>query len=518
MESNVVKGAVKKQINRTFQNSWLDEEIFKGWLALHSELNKAFCTACNVSIACRRTNLLRHSQTVKHIYEMKNRNQSFENIENISYCDRKKRAEIKLTAFFAEHNIAFYTADHLIPLIKDICSDPNIVQDLSLGRLKCTNIVKDILAKRETEKLTEILKTCKFSILIDESTDITDTKFMCVLVKYVSPLDKKVKTKLLELLALDATDCSAKRIFHNFKTFFLENEIPLKNIIGMASDNASVMIGRTNSFYSHLKSENPNLILLNCICHSSAIIASKSCEKLPKNCEHLIRGVATYISGSAKRCAILRQFQEFFNVEKNKILKSCNTRWLVLHKCVERLLNNWDVLKNYFILAVVEDQSKSAEDILILLNDSTVKAYILFLKYSLNYFNNFNALFQSRKILIHKLFINSNQLIVQIAQNFIIPEALNNIAILNIDDETNMKDLTDIYVGPECENFLTTQSSEFAQQIKCRCLDFYKTAFKEMIKRLPYNDPFFKQLNFLDPKVALYIESRNVLKVEKNVS
>jgi len=74
------------------------------------------------------------------------------------------------------------------------------------------------------------------------------------------------------------------------------------------------------------------------------------------------------------------------------------------------LLNNWDVLKNYFILGVVEDQSKSAEDILILLNDSTVKAYILFLKYSLDYFNNFNALFQSRKILIHKLFINSNQL------------------------------------------------------------------------------------------------------------
>jgi len=30
MESNVVKGAAEKQINRTFQNSWLDEEIFKG--------------------------------------------------------------------------------------------------------------------------------------------------------------------------------------------------------------------------------------------------------------------------------------------------------------------------------------------------------------------------------------------------------------------------------------------------------------------------------------------------------
>ncbi|KAG5329041.1 ZBED8 protein, partial [Acromyrmex heyeri] len=182
---------------------------------------------------------------------------------------------------------------------------------------------------------------------------------MCVLVKYVSPIDKKVKIQLLELLILDATNCSAKKIFEIFKNFFLENKIPLKNIIGMASDNASVMIGRNNSFYLHLKSETPNLIMLNCICH---------------------------------------------------------------------------------------------------------------------------ALFQSRKILIHKLFINK---IIQIAQNFVIFEALNNIAILNIDDEKNIKHLTDIYVGQECENFLTTQFSEFAQQIKYKCLDFYKTTFKEMIKRLP---------------------------------
>lgn len=123
----------------------------------------------------------------------------------------------------------------------------------------------------------------------------------------------------------------ATKIFEIFKTFFLEKEIPLKNIIGMTSDNTSVMIGRNNSFYSHLKSEIPNLIILNCICHSCALIASKSCEKLSQNCENLIRGVATYISGSAKCCAILREFQDFLNIERNKILKLCNTRWLILH-------------------------------------------------------------------------------------------------------------------------------------------------------------------------------------------
>ena len=226
----------------------------------------------------------------------------------MSHKDKVKRAEIKLSAFFAEHNVAFYCADHLTPLLKDICIEPKVVQDLSLARNKCANIIKNILAKREVETIIQYLQTCKFSILIDESTDISDTKVMCLLVKYVSPLNKKVTTQLLELLALDATDCSASKIFETFRNFLKEKEIPIKNIVGLACDNASVMIGCNNFFMSRLKLEVPELVTLNCICHSSAIIASKACDNLPNSCENLIRGVATYISGSAKRCAISKFF------------------------------------------------------------------------------------------------------------------------------------------------------------------------------------------------------------------
>jgi len=232
--------------------------------------------------------------------------------------------------------------------------------------------------------------------LIDESTDISDNKVMCVLVRYISPLNKKITTQLLELLLLDATDCSANKIFELFKNLLEEKEIPIKNIIGLACDNASVMVGCNNSFMSRLKLEVPELITLNCTCHLSALVTNKACEKLPLSCEKLIKGVATYISGSAKRCAVLGEFQDFFNVERYQILKFSNTRWLSLQKCVVRLLENWEVLKNYFILAVVEDKSKSAKIILEYLNDNLIKAYLLFLKYSLNFLNNFNALFQSR--------------------------------------------------------------------------------------------------------------------------
>lgn len=98
-----------------------------------------------------------------------------------------------MAGFFVEHNVAFYTTDHLISLLKNICIDSKIVHDLSLARSKCTNIVKEIIAKQEIEKIIEILQTRRFSILIDESTDIGDKKLMCVLVQFLSS-DKKVKT------------------------------------------------------------------------------------------------------------------------------------------------------------------------------------------------------------------------------------------------------------------------------------------------------------------------------------
>lgn len=89
------------------------------------------------------------------------------------------------------------------------------------------------IAKREIEKLTKVLQTRRFSILIGESTDITDTKLLCLLVQYLSPTDKKIKTKLFELISLDAKDFTASKLFETFKTLFETKQISLKNIVGM---------------------------------------------------------------------------------------------------------------------------------------------------------------------------------------------------------------------------------------------------------------------------------------------
>lgn len=152
----------------------------------------------------------------------------------------------------------------------------------------------------------------------------------------------------------------------------------LSNIVGLACDGANVMVGRTNSFYSHLKNDVLSVILMQCICHSSALIAGKACEKLPRGPEDLLRNISSYCSGSAKRCAQLCEMQDFFHVQKKKILKLSSTRWLSMHQCVTRVLENWTVLMHYFRIAVVEDKLHMAETILKAMENHFTKAYFCY--------------------------------------------------------------------------------------------------------------------------------------------
>ena len=139
MSNNIGKGAIKRTITvRKFNHAWLNEDIFRGWLAPHPKENKALCVACNQTIRCCKTDLRQHSQTVTHINNIKRQTQSLDksnqhNLNELTYKDKVKRAEIKLATFFTEHNVAFYNVEHLVPLIKDICIEPKIAQDLTLG-------------------------------------------------------------------------------------------------------------------------------------------------------------------------------------------------------------------------------------------------------------------------------------------------------------------------------------------------------------------------------------------------
>jgi hypothetical protein len=147
-----------------------------------------------------------------------------------------------------------------------------------------------------------------------------------------------IRRSTLELIDLDPKECNAEGLYKQFKTCLVErHKIPIHNVIGIAPDGASVMIGKHNSFFANLKKEVPDILLLRCIRHSAALIANKACEELPKSQEELLRNIANYISGRAKQSSILQEIQHFLKVEKTKILNFAATRWLTRHACTVRI-------------------------------------------------------------------------------------------------------------------------------------------------------------------------------------
>ncbi|KAL6419339.1 hypothetical protein ACFW04_013922 [Cataglyphis niger] len=130
-----------------------------------------------------------------------------------------------------------------------------------LERTNLTNIVNNninnnVVYRQEIHRISEILRENKFLIYEDETSDITNDKWLSLMVRYVEP-------RILH------TDCSANKIFQSFENELLKKNISLRLIVGLT-------ISCDNAF-------SLNIITLPCVCHSSALAAKEACETISKD-------------------------------------------------------------------------------------------------------------------------------------------------------------------------------------------------------------------------------------------
>ncbi|CAB4045860.1 Hypothetical predicted protein [Paramuricea clavata] len=101
-------------------------------------------------------------------------------------------------------------------------------------------------------------------------------------------------------------------------------------------------------------------------------------KKLPKDLEDLCRDIYAHFHRSSKRQGVYKEFQSFFDVEPHKLLSPAQTRWLSFQACINRILEQYEALKQHFILVVNEDPTHTIERI-----HKFTLAYLEFLSYQL---------------------------------------------------------------------------------------------------------------------------------------
>ncbi|XP_066598799.1 zinc finger protein 862-like [Prorops nasuta] len=520
-----------KSTAKKFQIEWYDEyPSWENWVLRVTGRDDLFvCLACEKINVCGLSQIKRHAVQKRHIENMIKKNMPLDEIaypttsdnDTFRFNDRVKAAELKVAAFFAQHHIPFKNSKELLLLFQEIGKESDVLQSMTLGKTKVRNIITKVLCPYETERVSEDLKRHRFSVFVDETTDSTNEKKMTLITRHVDSKSLCIQDNLLHLINLDAKDCSADKIFHAFNNEMNRREIPVSNVIGLSCDNASVMIGKHDSFKTRLLNISPKLVTMPCICHSSALAASNACKSLPNECTIFIKKIVSFINGSTKRYAIFKEFQQSFEDNTKNLVKYAETQQQL-------------------------EKIKETEELLIIMENIEIKAYLYFLEHVLRRFNTFNTLFQSKETKIHLLknvqeifFYFSCKHIQGVSltaayRRFVLvdysaqEDALSVTIVLSAIQDVflpfvrnarfsrneNLLPIETINIGSNCAGYLETMLKEKkmtesqVKTIRQNCLSFLIKASEEIRDRFPIFDNFLENLNIFEKDKALFDQDR----------
>ena len=166
-------------------------------------------------------------------------------------------------------------------------------------------------------------------------------------------------TVLLEIATTKGSS-TGKNIFQLLDQALTENKIPWKNVTCFSADNAAVMMGVHNGVAAFVREKNPEVYVNGCICHLLHLAAEKGAQQLPSSPVDLLIPIFYYLEKSSKRHKAFREVQSCCDVKQHAILKHVCTRWLSLEQALNRLIEQWVPLVEFF-RSESETSSSSAQ-------------------------------------------------------------------------------------------------------------------------------------------------------------
>lgn len=415
--------------------------------------------------------------------------------------------------------------DHLSELFGEMFPDSEIAKGYSCKRTKTAQLIYDVMAPSfEKQLLTDIKKTSElsgntvFSLIIDESTDITTEKLLAVAVKFYCINNDKLKTKFLCSVRLSGE--TAEDIFNSLCQSLIDLNLNIKDILGFAADTTNVMFGRNNSVVSKIKNVNPNCIFVKCVCHSCALAVSYACKKLPRALDQVVKETHNYFSHSSKRQREFVEFQEFADSQLHTILRHYEIRWLSLHACVNRILEQWDALKLYFQQEHLVEHNHSASFLHESFENKQIKLYFLFLDYILPIVNKLNVVYQGNDCNVQTIYRDISDMFKSIFSCYMKASYVRATSIEDVDPNStvNFVEINDLYLGVKVskeitllrnQSFNVTIIKDFLQ----RCQSFLIELCTQLKNRLPTNERIFFELRFMDPQIAVYENFSSLINV-----
>ena len=326
---------------------------------LSNQQNKSDIFNEKPSIRYKTTAINEHAQTQKHSAAI-----SCEMINRVSVFQREldERQKVNDTVLFkvfysiywpAKEGIANRKAAGLFSLLEKLG-----VTDLRYFNHRSPASVREMFSTLGCALKENVVKRAKtagcFGLLVDDVSDISVMEQMITFIQFYDEHSSEVAVEFLSVdnLLEKHDSANAAAMFQTIQSNLQACTLPTDKLIGLATDGASVMVGRKNGLAAKLKEVNPRLISVHCICHNLALACTDAKDdanlKFIKEVETVVTQLWKLFENSPKRLACYLKVQQqlkslqLSNVKSRKMVakklkKACDTRWLSFNSAIQSL-------------------------------------------------------------------------------------------------------------------------------------------------------------------------------------
>lgn len=199
------------------------------------------------------------------------------------------------------------------------------------------NEIIDCIGETFRSSISEDVKRSKFfSIMCDETTDVSTKEQMTFCVRYIDTQSFVTKEEFVGFTEMTETTGVAikEAIDKELDALGLTKE----HLCGQGYDGGSNMAGKFKGVQALISNEQPMAIYSHCFSHSLNLVISKSCD-IPaiRNMLGTVGAVTTFLSASALRKNALEEvINQLPEIKKKSLKVMCPTRWVERHDSLIR--------------------------------------------------------------------------------------------------------------------------------------------------------------------------------------
>ena len=253
-------------------------------------------------------------------------------------------APYKLAYTITKYKMPFNKCEAMVEFAR--CADPQskVFSRMACSRKTITTKAVELHEKVLKSELKKGIERSPFwSLIVDESTDSATQEQMALYVRFIDTMNKCISTKFLQLEQIRGHP-NASNICSTIMRVIESDcfKLPCKNLVGLATDGASVLLSPRNGVVGLLRKKlaNPKLFSQHCCPHRLVLAAKAGQHHIPDNIEQTVSDTLFFFRDSSVRRS---EFEDFLKItdpecEHRQIVQYHKVRWLSLSDCVNRLL------------------------------------------------------------------------------------------------------------------------------------------------------------------------------------